>query len=1085
MALPGDLATCVCTGTFVDPAGQTLKGSVSFTPNVPLADPGDSVTIWPITRTYDLSGGSFTATLLGTDASQIVRQGWAYVITVSLQNAQPYTFTAYLPSADSPLDISELTPLQPIPQMGAYLPVTGGTMLGPLYAAGNPTSALQVATMGYVESLTSGLAAKNPCQEATAAALIYGPATYSDGVLSPLTVGALVADGVSVAPNDRVLVKNEASPANNGIYVCTAQGSVSTPWQLTRSSDMDTDAQVPGAYAFVEHGTDNEGFGFIVAGVGPYVLGTTAIVWTQFTSTGDLTAGPGLTLSGSTMSLDVPVALALGGTGVNAASNSALLADLGAAPLASPALTGIPVAPTASALTGSTQLATTAYADSATGVEKTRAEAAEALLAPLASPALTGSPTAPTKSPLTDNTDIATTAYADSAVGVETSRAEAAEAAKAGLLTPVSVTQSSGTYSAAAGALVKANISGGSWTMELPAAPASNTIAGAKIIAQATGTQNTLTVACGGSDRFEQSGGATSVTMSMPLQAAAWQYNGGYWTRLSDDLPLGQMDGRYTRVYSPVAFGAVGDGSHDDTAAVQAAFAAASPGGTVGLGSYNFLTSSPVDLASNVMVRGSVPVAAPGYLGAGAGQLGSIVNNTGDIFQMPSGNVAHVVFENCGLVASAGHVWNAQGVSCSSWNILNVFVSQTSNSHAIWYQPNVSSSADSQAYSNMLVGDGCYFLASTGSATMPAWYVMAQANINSNTWRRMTVGMNNSESYPFFYLENIGTNGSQLASDDVFEDITAEECQGGILKALSVDAMTLRNVQGWDASYYQPVFTIGTSTTGLQPSNGIVAISSGRRGGTLQSGAYDFQASSDTLNLVLINTFAQLGQDETTSLSVPQSTTIIPAQTYTPAAYGNSAAGGTATDAVTTGNSGGASGTAWSGVDGTVTFDSTEILAAGSSTLAYKLAGSASTAYLEWSVPNSVFPRPVQYLRVYFYLSATSFNCDILSGPGLNWRVTYNSGGALYADGYPGAAANGITTIAAATWYRLEAAISQAAGTITAKLYNVNGVLLETMTGTGGTYTSNGTAYYGSQDAFTGSVWLAYPAWSNQGWIGP
>jgi hypothetical protein len=87
--------------------------------------------------------------------------------------------------------------------------------------------------------------------------------------------------------------------------------------------------------------------------------------------------------------------------------------------------------------------------------------------------------------------------------------------------------------------------------------------------------------------------------------------------------------------------------------------------------------------------------------------------------------------------------------------------------------------------------------------------------------------------------------------------------------------------------------------------------------------------------------------------------------------------------------------------------------------------------------------------------------------------------------GSPGSVVDGITTLSASTWYRLETAINQAAGTITAKLYNVNGVLLETIAGTGGTYASNGTAYYGSQDSYTGTIWLAYPAWSNAGWIGP
>ena len=94
-----------------------------------------------------------------------------------------------------------------------------------------------------------------------------------------------------------------------------------------------------------------------------------------------------------------------------------LVADLAAkAPLASPALTGSPTAPTQAAGDNSTKLSTTAYADSAVGVETSRATTAEAILAPKASPALTGSPTAPTQAAADNSTKIATTAYADGAV---------------------------------------------------------------------------------------------------------------------------------------------------------------------------------------------------------------------------------------------------------------------------------------------------------------------------------------------------------------------------------------------------------------------------------------------------------------------------------------------------------------------------------------------------------------------------------------------------------------------------------------------------------------------------------------------
>jgi hypothetical protein len=151
-----------------------------------------------------------------------------------------------------------------------------------------------------------------------------------------------------------------------------------------------------------------------------------------------------------------------------------------------------------------------------------------------------------------------------------------------GLLTPVTQT---GTYTATAGQLVKANVSSASWTLSLPNAPAANTIVGTKVIANATGNAHTLTVACQGSDRFEQSGGATSTTLSLLSQAAAWQYNSGYWTRVSDDLPLSQLDARYAKVFSPMAYGAAGNGTTDDTTALQnCAAAAAAAKGVMDLG---------------------------------------------------------------------------------------------------------------------------------------------------------------------------------------------------------------------------------------------------------------------------------------------------------------------------------------------------------------------------------------------------------------------------------------------------------------------------------------------------------------------
>ena len=100
--------------------------------------------------------------------------------------------------------------------------------------------------------------------------------------------------------------------------------------------------------------------------------------------------------------------------------------------MASPALTGTPTAPTATAGTNTTQLATTAYADAI----NTLRIAAEALKAPLASPALTGVPTAPTAAALNNTTQLATTAYADAAVSTLSGTVTTALALKAPLSSP-------------------------------------------------------------------------------------------------------------------------------------------------------------------------------------------------------------------------------------------------------------------------------------------------------------------------------------------------------------------------------------------------------------------------------------------------------------------------------------------------------------------------------------------------------------------------------------------------------------------------------------------------------------------------
>lgn len=156
----------------------------------------------------------------------------------------------------------------------------------------DPTNPQDAATKQYVDSVAQGLDPKASCLVATT------------GNIATLS-GLLTIDGVTVAANDRVLVKNQSAPADNGIYVASASA-----W--ARSSDMDTWAEVPNAFTFIEDGTVNKDTGWVCTANQGGTIGVTAITFVQFSGAGTYDAGTGLTLTGSTFSIT--------NTGVTAAS---------------------------------------------------------------------------------------------------------------------------------------------------------------------------------------------------------------------------------------------------------------------------------------------------------------------------------------------------------------------------------------------------------------------------------------------------------------------------------------------------------------------------------------------------------------------------------------------------------------------------------------------------------------------------------------------------------------------------------------------------------------------------------------------
>ena len=144
-----------------------------------------------------------------------------------------------------------------------------------------PTDDTDAATKAYVDAARSGLDVKQSVRVATTANITLS--------------GAQTIDGVSAIAGDRVLVKDQTTGTQNGIYVVAAGA-----W--SRATDADISAEVTGGmFTFVKEGTTNADSGWVLTTNDTITLGTTSLAFAQFSGAGQITAGAGLTKSGNTI----------------------------------------------------------------------------------------------------------------------------------------------------------------------------------------------------------------------------------------------------------------------------------------------------------------------------------------------------------------------------------------------------------------------------------------------------------------------------------------------------------------------------------------------------------------------------------------------------------------------------------------------------------------------------------------------------------------------------------------------------------------------------------------------------------------
>jgi hypothetical protein len=294
-ALTGNASTATTLQTARAINGVNFDGSAAITVTAAAGTLSGNtlnsgVTASSLTSVGTITSGTWNGTTIG------VAYGGTGTNSGSITGTGALTFTAG--GTDTNVNL--------VPN-GTGIVDVGGKRVG---NAANPTQSSDLATKAYVDSLSNGLDVKQSVRAASTSALTATYSNGSSGVGATLTnagtQAALTLDSIALSVGNRVLIKDQSAEEQNGVYTVTTVGTISSNWVLTRATDFDNSPGTevsPGTFFFVEEGTTQADNGYVISTEDAITIGSSSIMFSQFSGAGQITAGEGLTKTGNTLNV--------------------------------------------------------------------------------------------------------------------------------------------------------------------------------------------------------------------------------------------------------------------------------------------------------------------------------------------------------------------------------------------------------------------------------------------------------------------------------------------------------------------------------------------------------------------------------------------------------------------------------------------------------------------------------------------------------------------------------------------------------------------------------------------------------------